>query len=130
MYVLHPRLVIPFSCIHKISEMYGNTSMSTCTSHHIPHLHVDGVVDIMQTLSALEPYLGRSMTWVEGIPIYRLQSRLVRSFICTCKPCEKYGDQSMATCTSHHIPHLPDDGLVVCRSYKILGHSFGGLWSG
>ena len=43
-YVLHPMLVIPFPCIHKICEMHGNPSMSTSTSHHIPHIPVVVVI--------------------------------------------------------------------------------------
>ena len=36
MYVLHPRLVRPFSCIHKICKMYVNLSMAAdpCITSH------------------------------------------------------------------------------------------------
>ena len=46
--------------------------------------------------------------------MYVLHSRLVRPYSCINKTCEKGGNQTMVTCTSHHIPHLPGDGLVVC----------------
>ena len=36
-YMLQPRLLRSFPCIHKTCEMNSNPSMSTCTSHHIPH---------------------------------------------------------------------------------------------
>ena len=37
---------------------------------------------------------------------------------------------TMTTCTLYHIKHLHGDWLVGFRSYKILAHSFGGLWPG
>ena len=58
---------------------------------------------------------------MKGIPVYGygLHPRLFRPSPCINKTCKKGGNPSMVTCTSHHIPHLPGDGLVVCKSCKI-----------
>ena len=40
----HPRNVRPFPCLHKTCKKYGNSSMETCASYHILHLHGEGMV--------------------------------------------------------------------------------------
>ena len=87
-YMLHPRLVRPFPCIGKICEMNGHPYMATDTgtlSHNLD-FHVDGLV-VVQILSDLGPYLGRSVAWMEGIPVYGLYPRLVRHFTSIRKKC-------------------------------------------
>ena len=63
---------------------------------------------------------------MEVILVYELLSRLVRTFPCINKACEKGGNPSMTTCIAYHIPHLPGDGLMVRKS-KIWSYNFGGL---
>ena len=186
MYMLYLRLVRPFQSIHKTCGIYGHPSMTTGTSYHNPHFLVDGFM-VLQILPDLGPHIGRSLVWMEGIPVYKLNLRVVRPFPCTqrtyamhvntststnphiiphpapcwerlhdlqtlqildsslwwwmesfsmCKfhprhiwyfqclhkTCEIYGNSSMAIGTSFYIPHLPGDGWLVCRCYKILAH--------
>ena len=59
-----------------------------------------------------------------------MNPRLMLSFPCIHTTCEIYGNPSIVTCTSHHIPHLTVDGLVVRISCQPLAHILGGLWPG
>ena len=123
MHVLHPRLMRPFPCINKICGMYGNTM------YYNQQFHVDGLV-VFKILPDLGPRLGRYVTWMEGIPMYGMYSRLFIPYPCINKTCENGGKSSRATDMLYHNPHLPVNGLVVYKYYKILAHSFGGMWHG
>ena len=127
-YVLHPRLVIPFPCVHKTCEMYDNPSMATCALYHIPHLPLDALV-FCRPCRPCQPWahiLGglwpgwRASLYMDGSP-----GLSDHSYASTRH--EKKGvDPSMTTNTSYYNQHLPVNGLIVCKSSKILACSFGG----
>ena len=89
--------------------------MATYTSHHIPHLPVDGVV-VCRSFLDLGPHIGRSVAWMEGIHVYVLISRLVKPFPCTNKTCKNGGKQVMATDTSSTPPCEWFDGLQILQN--------------
>ena len=64
--------------------------------YHNPHFHVDGLV-VLQILPNLDPHIGRSVAWIEGIPVYVLHPMLVYSIPSTLKICGMYVNPSMAT---------------------------------
>ena len=64
---------------------------------------------------------------MEGIQLYGLHPMLVKSFPYIHKTCGKGDNPSITTCTLYRIPHIDVDGVVVCRYWKTLNHSFGGL---
>ena len=123
MYALHPRCVRTFPCIYKTCVMNDNPCMATYTSYHISHLPGDGLV-VCRSCQTWFHILGGML------PGWRACSRLVMSFPYINRICENGGNPSIATYTSHHIPYLHGDGLMVCKSCKIWSYSFGGLWFG
>ena len=70
--------------------------MATSTSYHNPHFHVDGLV-VLQILPDLGPHLGRSVAWMEVIPVHGLHPILARPCPCIEKTCEMHVNPSMAT---------------------------------
>ena len=97
-------------------------------SHPTPPWRWLGGLQILQNLG---PHLWCSVAWrMEGISMYGLYHRPIKPFPFINKKYEKDGNPPMTTCTSHHIPHLPGDGLVVFKSGKILAHCFSGLLPG
>ena len=67
----------------------------------------------------------------EGVPRIYFTSQAFEIFPpCIHKVCEIYGNLSMDTCISHHIPHIHVGPLVVCRSFHPWAHILGGLWRG
>ena len=115
-YMLHPRLVRPFPCIHKICEMYVNPSMATSTLYHNPHLPGDGVVVCKSCNTLTHIFGGTWPGWRASIYISYIGPRLVRPYQCPHKRCEMHGNPSMITCTLYRIPYIPRDGVLVCRS--------------
>ena len=57
---------------------------------------------------------------MEGIHVYGLHSRLLRTYPCIKDTCKKGGNPYMATDALHHNPHLSGDGLMICKSGKNL----------
>ena len=124
-YVLHPRHVISFPSIHKICEMYGNPSMATCASHHIIHLHVDGLVFCRPSQPWAHILGGLWPGW--RVSLYMDGSPGLSDHSYASTRHEKKGvDPSMTTDTSYYNRHLLMNGLIVCKSSKILACSFGG----
>ena len=129
--MLHLRLFGYFPCIHKTCEMYSNPSTSICTSHHIPHPPGDGLVVCRSRF--IQPWahiLGDLWPgWWASLYMYCIPGLQDRSYA-SIRPEKKGVDPSMTTDTSYHNRHLPVNGLVVCKSCKILARSLGGLWPG
>ena len=126
-YMLHPRLLRYCPCIHKTCEMYDNPSMVTCTSDHIPHLPGDGLLVCRSRF--IQPWAhilgGLWPGWRASLYMDCIPGSSDHSYASTRH--EKKGvDPSMGTDTSYQNTHLPGNGLVVCKSCKILTHSFGG----
>jgi len=96
MYTIHPRIVRPFPCIHRTCGIYFHPSMTIGNFYHNPHFHVDGLV-VLQILPNLDPHIGRSVAWIEGIPVYVLHPMLVCPIPSTLKVCGMYVNPSMAT---------------------------------
>ena len=92
--------------------------------------HHDDVMMVLHILPNLVPQFGYSVAWMDSIQGYSLYSSVAIHYLCTHKTCGMGDNTSMTTCTLYQIQHLPGDGLVVCRSYKLLAHSFGGMWPG
>ena len=109
-YVLHPRLVRPFFCIHKICAMYSHPYITPVTLYHSPHFHVDAFV-VFQILPDLGQHLRRSVTWMESIPVWGLHPRPVVTFPWIHKTsCEMYVNPSMTTI--HCITTLNSLGMA------------------
>ena len=67
--------------------MYDHTFMVTGSSYHNPHFHVDGLV-VFKIPTKLDPHIGTSVAWMQGISVYVLHLRLVGLFPCIHKICE------------------------------------------
>ena len=84
--------------------------MTPGNSHHNPHFHVNGFV-VLHILSDMGPHLGRSVVWMDGIPVCVLYPRLVRHFPCIHKTsCEMCVNPSMVT--NHRITTLTSLGMA------------------
>ena len=91
--------------------------MATGTSYHNPHFHVDSLV-VVKIPPNMDSHRRRSVAWIDGIPVNVLHPRLVRPFSCIYKICEMYSNPYMTMFTLYHIPHIPGDGVAICRSCK------------
>jgi hypothetical protein len=114
------------SCTCKKCEMGGNISMACCSSHNnILNLRMTWIFCSSHEIW----YHSLGALWLGWkVPMY---TDHVSSLYIHMEPngyARNKIEQAMST--SHHITHLPEDGLVVCRSCKILPHSFGGQGHG
>ena len=127
MYVLHPRLVRPFPYIHKTSARGGNPYMATGTLHHSPNpLKMDWwFADCVKSWPTVLVVCGLD----GGYPHVCVTSQACETFPLhpqdTCKGWQPiYGHSYLIIATPS------GDYLVICRSCRILAHSFIGLWPG
>ena len=129
LYGFYPRLVKPFSCIHKTCEKSDNPYMSTCTPNHIMYIPGYGLVVHISCKVLANTFRDMMPGWRVSKFMYYIPGLWDHSFAST-----KYV-QCIATHTSPLLPYITAHTSMwmpswFCRSCQTWANIFGGLWPG